>query len=198
MALSTSATVRELMPRIASQKVAESSADREQVRARLGFSGKSVFLHVGHPTAGRNLTALQALGSEASVLCLVLSDFSAFEDGAVPVGPGIHSVTGYQPDLALFYLAADVLVFPTVDSRAVVGTPLSIFEALANGTPVVARRSPATARWDGIPGLRLVDTDTELIEVARDVAREGGRVPALAIASRCGGDVTPCCSSEQK
>ena len=148
--------------------------------------------------AGRNLTALQALGSEASVLCLVLSDFSAFEDGAVPVGPGIHSVTGYQPDLALFYLAADVLVFPTVDSRAVVGTPLSIFEALANGTPVVARRSPATARWDGIPGLRLVDTDTELIEVARDVAREGGRVPALAIASRCGGDVTPCCSSEQK
>jgi glycosyltransferase involved in cell wall biosynthesis len=91
---------------------------------------------------------------------------------------------GYQEDVGPFYSAFDALVLPSGNE----GTPVSVIEALAAGTPVVATRVggvPDVVR-DGEDGF-LVDpgdtealaarlhelaTDTELRERVRRGARE--------------------------
>jgi glycosyltransferase involved in cell wall biosynthesis len=114
------------------------------------------------------------------------------EDGeALPTGSNVTVIRERRDDLCDIYKAASVYVFPTFNDEGVIGTPLSIFEALANGTPVVARRSAATARWADLPGLTLVDSDIELVEAAQ---HHHERVASLASinAHTCTGDLAVC------
>ncbi|MFN2537282.1 MAG: glycosyltransferase [Mycobacteriales bacterium] len=182
-----------LMPRVPSSKV--STAESKHVaRQRVGWQPGTHYLHVGHARRGRNLRALAPL-TEDGDLHLVLSAYRPVEEGSLPAADGHVDVhRGPCPDLADRYRAADVYVFPTFDMNEVIGLPMSVFEALANGTPVVARRSPALERWQDQAGITLVDSDAELLEVAEKTARAAAGADVLqpAAVATCLADLAPC------
>lgn len=182
-----------LYPRVPASKVS-AHRTRAEARAALGWSAGLQFLHVGHARRGRNLKALEPLAGAGTVR-LVLSDYLPEEAGSLPPeGPEVIVHRGPCADLADRYRAADVYVFPTHDVREVIGLPMSVFESLANGTPVVARRGAALERWTREPGLHLADDDAALIATALRVAAEDGGTAALAQVSSatCLGDLTSC------
>jgi glycosyltransferase involved in cell wall biosynthesis len=76
---------------------------------------------------------------------------------------------GYQEDVAGFYRLFDALVLPSVNE----GTPVSVIEAQASGTPVVANRV------GGVPDVVRDGVDGFLVEPG-DVAGAGERIAALA------------------
>jgi glycosyltransferase involved in cell wall biosynthesis len=142
-----------------------SDLTRAQARGLLGLDQTgSVFLHVGHATAGRNLHALAPL-AEHGMLVLVMSPHSPLEVANLPSGPNVR-VVHERVEIGHYYRASDVYVFPTVDTGSVIGIPMSIAEARSNGIPVVARRSSLTQRWDGEDQVTLVDTDDDLVASA--------------------------------
>ncbi len=62
---------------------------------------------------------------------------------------------GWRSDLPDLYAASDVLAVPSTDE----GTPVTVIEALAAGTPVVARAVGGIPEMlDGVPGARLVES----------------------------------------
>ncbi len=142
---------------------------QEEARERLAIPPEAtVYLHVGHCTPGRNLLALGPLADDG-LLLLVMSPYTAFAPETLPADPRVQVVHG-RVEVADYYRAADVYVFPTVDRSATIGLPLSIVEALANDLPVVARRSSLTQRWEGQPRVSLVDDDRDLVDTAVAVA----------------------------
>lgn len=181
-----------LSPRVERRRISRETP-REQARRELGLPvAGPVFLHVGHARSGRNLGALTPLCQRATVV-LILSDFGEEDDAALPAGPGLRVIRGFVRDISLYYRAATAYLFPTYDSLGVIGVPVSVFEALANGTPVVARRSDALQRWEHLPGLELVDSDAQLAERARHVSDFGGDVVTdFDVSANCLGDLSPC------
>lgn len=185
-----------LHPRVPAAKLSQ-KASRYEARAALGWGPELQFLHVGHARRGRNLMALLPLAS-SGILRLVISDYKSEEPDSLPTeGPRVQVHRGECSDLADRYRAATVYVFPTYDIREVIGLPMSVFESLANGTPVVARRSAALERWSALPGLHLVDNDDELVSAARAFAADGqsGDVAVQPSITICLGDLTPCASA---
>jgi glycosyltransferase involved in cell wall biosynthesis len=190
---SAGVNVREIGSRVDPGRVATNSLTQRDAQRELEIQGGPVFLHVGHPTAGRNLVALEQLAQNGQ-LVLLLSPFRDIEEGAIPVGPNVHIVHRRVTNVGSFYRAADVYVFPTYGLLDVIGLPMSILEALANGTPVVARRSQVTLRWENTPGVILADSDAELIEAALNHSRLE-RPSQQATSGECLGDMTVCVAS---
>src|SRR3989440_9163565 len=128
------------------ERVGGSADGREETRRYLGIpSDRFTVGWVGRMTAVKRIDdvldgfkRLQARGVEAT-LCLV---------GDGPDRPGLERRThelgimrdtlflGYQEDVGPLYAAFDALVLPSGNE----GTPVSVIEALAAGTPVVATR----------------------------------------------------------
>lgn len=189
-------TTRSLFPRVPSAKVS-TAPSRDAARERLGWPSGPMFLHVGHARRGRNLRALAPL-TGTGVLHLVISDYKPEESDSLPEsGPAVQVHRGACPDLADRYRAADVYVFPTFDKGEVIGLPMSIFESLANGTPVVARRSAVLDRWSELPGLHVVDDDDDLLTTAVGLAAQSGdgSTEAGPPADQCLGDLSCCIPS---
>jgi glycosyltransferase involved in cell wall biosynthesis len=182
------ARVSLVQPRVAPSKVSSMSPADARHLHRLG-EGR-VFLHVGHARRGRNLRALEPL-CDVGTLVIALSPYSDEEPDALPADPRTVVLRGPSERIGELYRAADVYVFPTTDAAHMIGTPLSVFEALANGTRVVARRSEALARWDGLAGLELCDTDGELVAAATSFRRV--EIPKYVDpACQCKGDFAVC------
>lgn len=159
------AQARTMQPRVPANKV--STLSISEARRQLGFDqSETIFLHVGHAREGRGLHHLKEIAPHGRFV-IILSTAFPEEAGVVPQGPGIDARRGNIPNLRDYYRAADVYVFPTASARSVIGIPMSIVEALANGTPVVALRSEVTARFENTPNVTLCDTPQELIEAAR-------------------------------
>jgi hypothetical protein len=100
---------------------------------------------------------------------------------------------------ATLYRAASVYVFPTSQADAVIGIPMSVMEAHANGTPVVAMRSDSMRRWTGMTDVHIADGDAEFLSLACQVADS----PTISARSRglwaesCNGDFLDCESIER-
>ncbi len=122
--------------------------ERARSRVALGInSAERVVLLVGHVRAGRNLRVLGELTSAGHVVMLVVSPRFVPDPRVADElrAAGVRLVTESLPDIRMAYWAADIYVFPTIDSSAAVGVPLSVLEALACGVPVV------TTPFDGLP-----------------------------------------------
>ena len=146
-----------------------STTCRTQARLALGLPvDATIHLHVGHATLARDLQDLAPLATmPGHVLLLVVSPFSTPEPGALPEGA---VVVHHQVDVATYYRAADVYVFPTHQRLGAISQPMSVVEALANDLPVVARRSALTTWWEGTGAVHLVDDPAGLGARAVQVA----------------------------
>jgi hypothetical protein len=182
-----------LSARVASSRVSRIGT-RQAAKNKLGYGSDRVYLHVGHAKKNRNLHAMSHLTQYGRVQ-LILSPYEPEEPGAVPEEPGVDVLRSAVPDIGDYYRAADVYVFPCRDEKAVIGLPMTIIEALANGTPVVAYRTATTARWAGHARVTLVTTDEELTEMAGIwAARADDHADCLAVTPHgvCQSDIRPC------
>jgi len=195
-ALLASADTRLLTPRVHPAKISALSRDQARRRSGLPLDGL-VFLHVGHAKRNRNLHVLEDLASRGRVV-IALSGAFEEEPGSLPSGPNIELRRGRQ-DLATLYRAASVYVFPTCQADAVIGIPMSVMEAHANGTPVVAMRSDSMRRWAGMTDVHIADGDADFLSLACQVA-ERPTISARSCGLRpesCNGDFLDCESIER-
>ena len=159
-----------------------SDASSELDYRQLYGIGKDTFVvgWVGRMTAvkdtGSALEILHALRHREvdAVLCMVGDgpDRERLERLAHELGIARYCFfPGYQPDVAGYYRLFDAFVLPSVNE----GTPVSVIEALAAATPVVATRVggvPDVVR-DGVDGYLVPPGDVEgaakrLVLLARD------------------------------
>jgi glycosyltransferase involved in cell wall biosynthesis len=152
-------------------------AEKLALRRRHGVALNSqVYLHVGHLSPRRNLDALATLAAIPGVEVIVVGSTSTAEDRAVRnalESAGVRVIREIVP-VHEFYRLADCYVFPTRDSGGCVEIPLSVFEALASGLPVVAR--PFGGLRDFLPpgdDLRYWETEDELAAAAAALRRNG-------------------------
>jgi glycosyltransferase involved in cell wall biosynthesis len=165
------------------QRVGAEANGREETRRYLGIPPDRFAVGwVGRMTAVKRtddvldgFKRLRARGVEAT-LCLVGDgpDRAGLERRAHELGIIKDTLfLGYQEDVGPLYAAFDALVLPSGNE----GTPVSVIEALAAGTPVVATRVggvPDVVR-DGEDGFLVEPGESEefaerLAELARDPA----------------------------
>lgn len=144
---------------------------REESRRQLGVaSGRFLVGWVGRMTAVKRVddvllsfAGLRARGVDA-VLCLVGDgpDREPMEKRARELGIIRHCLfLGYQEEVAPFYAAFDAVVLPSANE----GTPVSVIEALAAGTPVVATRVGGVpdVLQEGVDGFLVAMGDVEAL-----------------------------------
>jgi glycosyltransferase involved in cell wall biosynthesis len=165
------------------ERVGGNSDSREEMRRYLGISSARFAVGwVGRMTAVKRtddvLDAFKRLQERgvAATLCLVGDgpDRPGLERRAHELGIMRDTLfLGYQEDVGPLYAAFDALVLPSGNE----GTPVSVIEALAAGTPVVATRVggvPDVVR-DGEDGFLVEpgasdELAARLAELARDPA----------------------------
>lgn len=117
------------------------AADKVALRARHGMPDGKLVLHVGHASVNRNLGWLIAAREELGVeVAVVIGRSQGVDAGTVAQleRAGIHVVSDFLPDVAAVYAAADCYAFPVTTEDGVIGTPLSVLEAMACNLPVVS------------------------------------------------------------
>jgi glycosyltransferase involved in cell wall biosynthesis len=163
------------------ERVRPQDDGRVETRRYLGLPGdRFVVGWVGRMTAVKRtddvLEAFRLVREQGVDACLCLvgdgPDRERLEQRASELGVIRDTLfLGYQEDVAPYYAAFDALVLPSANE----GTPVSVIEALAAGTPVVATRVggvPDVVR-EGEEGF-LVDAGdtTELAERLTRLARD--------------------------
>jgi glycosyltransferase involved in cell wall biosynthesis len=152
------------------------AAGREEKRAlrkRYAFDEKSyIFLHVGHLSPRRNLSAL---------LCLLqLPDSEIVLVGSTST-PASTRIRDYLESRGVrvirkpvpvedFYRLSDCYVFPAEDTEGAIEIPLSIVEALASGLPVLT--TPFGGLKDHLAeggDIRFWNSEAELLKAARAI-----------------------------
>ncbi|HEU4364148.1 MAG TPA: glycosyltransferase family 4 protein [Candidatus Krumholzibacteria bacterium] len=155
--------------------------EKPALRRKHGVAEREfVYLHVGHLSPKRNLGVLARVARQPGARVIVIGSTSTPEDARLRAeleSAGVRVIREFVP-VHEFHRLADAYVFPTVDSEGCVEIPLSVFEALASGVPVLTR--PFGGLRDFIaPGddVRYFDTEDEL--VAGAAALQGGPAPAV-------------------
>lgn len=159
--------------------------ERFELRRKHGIPDDAyVYLHVGHLTPNRNLGVLARLASRPGAAVIVVGSTSTQADARVRAdleAAGVRVIREFVP-VHEYYRMVDAYVFPTVHEEGCVEIPLSVFEALASGVPVLAR--PFGGLRDFVPpgdDVRYFDTDEELLAHA-DALRAR---PAVATRAMC-------------
>lgn len=152
--------------------------ERDRLRRRYGVdTGTYLFLHVGHLSPKRNLTRLIRLKGLPDADVTVVGSTSTPEDEEVRQkleSAGITVIRKHVP-VEQYYRMADCYVFPVEDYEGCVEIPLSVFEALASGVPVLS--TPFGGLRDFVqPGadveyFRNADELAVLAETSRTTAR---------------------------
>ena len=132
-------------------------------------------LHVGHLNRRRNLGVLTEL-AKSGCNCLVVASPATDPDPEVVEDlrrAGVSIFRERIDDIAAVYRAADVYVFPVEDPRGCINLPLSVLEAAACGTPVVATPFGALPDVVGeLAGVTLADSDAIPTAVADSAGAE--------------------------
>ncbi|MGA2990427.1 MAG: glycosyltransferase family 4 protein [Candidatus Korobacteraceae bacterium] len=134
-----------------------------ELRKKLGFSDRTVILHVGHLRHRRNLAAMKEITKDRSKQVVIVISSALRSDANITEdlqSAGCVVRCGYVPHIEEYYQAADCYVFPTLDPEAAVSVPLSVLEAMATNIPVVT--TPFGGLRDlfqSTPGLEFVPSD---------------------------------------
>ncbi len=151
--------------------------ERRALRRKLGIEEDAfVCLHVGHLRPNRNLDVFMRLAAREGVSAVVVGSTSTPESEAVRrrlEAAGVRVVREVVP-VEEYHRAADAYVFPVVHDEGCAELPLSVFEALASGVPVVAR--PFGGLRDHLEAgddVRFADDDDAIVAHV-DALRERG------------------------
>lgn len=151
-----------------------SMAERASIKYRWGFDlSRPIVLHVGHRSKGRGLEKICTLDEQKYQRVVVASGlFEDEETVRMLERSQVRNIVGYIDSIEELYQIADVYIFPTVDKDYVISIPLSVMEALACGTPVVAfrqfdptRRIAATNKKKAIT---LIESESQLNRAVND------------------------------
>ncbi|MCK5620359.1 MAG: glycosyltransferase family 4 protein [Candidatus Krumholzibacteria bacterium] len=161
-----------------------SSEERDSLRKKYDLRQSAyVYLHVGHLSEKRNLTSLIQLKSSSEIEVIVVGSTSTPEDESLRrrlESAGVRVVRRRVP-IEEYYRLCDCYVFPVEDYEGCVEIPLSVFEALASGRPVLSK--PFGGLRDFLqPGrdLAYFESDEELLEAAAGL-RAGGAAPVRSM-----------------
>lgn len=143
-------------------------AQARELKLKYGFSpGKMLVVHVGHCSSGRGLEDFALLNAPQIERFVVASGMFEHEGTVKLLGEsGVRLVSGYIPNVEEVYQMADVYLFPTRSAEYVISIPLSVMEALACGTPVVAYRGFENLRQipaGDPPAITSIDEGRELM-----------------------------------
>ena len=143
-------------------------ARARELKLKYGFSpDKILVVHVGHCSNGRGLEDFALLNAPQVERFVVASGMFEHE-GTVRLlkESDVRLVSGYIPNVEEVYQMADVTLFPTRSAEYVISIPLSVMEALACGTPVVAYRGFENLRQIPVgnpAAIAYIDDKSELI-----------------------------------
>ncbi len=122
---------------------------------------KTVVLHIGHLTAGRNLQQLLKLEDVHIVLVTSSFTLNVKDENLREELLGRDNVTlieTYLPQVEEICQLADVYFFPVVEACNCIDVPLSALEAAACGKPVVTTAYGEMRTLAGNPGFYLIDS----------------------------------------
>lgn len=149
---------------------------RSRISAEFGIPEDAVILlSVGEVNKNKNhRLAIEALGmvQGKKIYYFVCGRGPLSEElKALAIQNGLRNrfiLTGYRDDVADFYRAADIFIFPSLRE----GLPVSVMEAMACGLPVICSpiRGNTDLVEDGVSGL-LVDTTPEKLADAIEKLR---------------------------
>lgn len=143
-----------------------------ELRRELGLpADKPLFLHVGHLRATRGLERLADLPMELDIAGVMIASTATPEDRQVRDGlerAGIRVIREHLPNVADYFRASDVYVFPVRNDEAAIEFPLSVLEAMACNLPVVTTRFGALPEmFPDTQGLHFWNGESRLAELVR-------------------------------
>lgn len=159
--------------------------ERNRLKGKYGFDPiRPVILHVGHCSSGRGLEDFGLIDQSRYQPAVVASGL--FEDKAVIDRineANIKLFTGFMSKIEELYQVADVYLFPTKTTEYVISVPLSVMEALACGTPVIAYKQLASLAYiktKSPNALKIIENNSEIANALEQSIHYKTEIPLLA------------------
>lgn len=115
---------------------------REMLRRKWNLPvNKILLLHIGHISSNRNLGILTNLPSKYKVTILESTSYKDRKNIELEKKlkeAGIIIKSEYIENIEEFYQAADLYIFPVINSKGAIGFPLTVIEAMACNIPVLS------------------------------------------------------------
>lgn len=133
------------------------------LREKYGIpADKPVVLHVGHLTAGRNLSQLLKLDDDFHIVLVVSSFTLNVKDEELRrqllARGNVTLIEHYVPAVEEIYQLSDAYLFPVVEACNCIDAPLSALEAASCGKPVVSTAYGEMRTLVGKPGFYQIDS----------------------------------------
>ena len=153
--------------------------EQKKLKEKYGFSAdKPLVIHVGHCSSGRRLEDFGFL-ENCEKLVVASGMFESEEVVKVLRDHNVRIMSGYIENVEEIYQMADVYFFPTLSTEHVISVPLSVMEALACGTPVIAYRD-----FEPVKGIKA-EEDAVLLLDSWNQLQEAIPAAAARKADRC-------------
>ena len=160
-------------------KFRPSDSHKTAIRESLNLPVNSTLcLHVGHGNRGRNLEELLNLPKNVHLLLILSTSVQVDESLLRKLRESKSSLTiinRFVSNIECYYQAADYYCFPVRDKRFCIDLPLSIVEAIACDTLVLA--TPFGAISEGYRGIRLIRSLSDWKELGSH--DEGAMIPNI-------------------